>query len=86
MPNWVKQCKEDDKYTKEMIQRRNRERKKYYNKTSYARRGHSSWYEYEDKLVLAHVLTDSELAQLIHRSVQAIQQRRWKLKKARTNE
>lgn len=57
----------------------NRQRQRYYGKTSflYERR---PWDEYEDRMVIEHNLTDSQLSDLLERSVRAIQVRRSRLK------
>lgn len=77
MPNRRKAYVDMEKYRKT----RNAQRKRYYEKTrKYDRR---SWTEAEDILVLRHCMTDTELSNMIKRSVCAIQNRRAKLK-ART--
>lgn len=53
---------------------------RYYRKTQIYT-GRSKWTPEEDKLVLEHSITDTELSNTIHRSVSAIQNRRSKLKK-----
>lgn len=58
---------------------RNKQRKR-----NYSRSAHyfpSEWTNQEDALVLEHSITDRELSELIHHSVQAIQIRRCRLKK-----
>lgn len=53
---------------------------RYYRKTQIYT-GRPKWTPEEDKLVLEHSITDTELSNTIHRSVSAIQNRRSKLKK-----
>ena len=57
---------------------RNAQRKRYYAKT--AKYKGRPWTAEEDKAVLAHNVTDTELSSIIERSVQAIQIRRSFLK------
>ena len=71
-----------DKHFKDhetFIRTRNRERKRYYNKTSgkYPQRKYTAW---EDEMVLHSKLTDTELSKELCRSVQSIQVRRCRLK------
>lgn len=56
------------------------QRKRYYHKSEgiYEKR---PWIKEEEKQVLAHSITDTELSKKIRRSVKAIQVRRSKLKK-----
>lgn len=61
--------------------KRNEWRKRNYNKTTNAINSNKHWSQKEEKLVLMSELTDFELAQIIGRSVQAIQLRRHKLTK-----
>ncbi len=57
----------------------NKQRKRYYKKTQkYKPR---SWTDEENEQVLAHMMTDHELSDLLCRSVEAIQAQRCKLKK-----
>ena len=57
----------------------NAQKKRYYSKTgSY---GPSTWTVEQDKMVLEHLISDTELSKIIHHSVKAIQVRRCKLKK-----
>lgn len=51
----------------------NRQRKRYYNKTSFAKRHKESWGPEEIEAVMRHEVSDNELSQQIGRSVQAIQ-------------
>lgn len=60
---------------------RNKSRKRYFSKTSFAPRGGQVWTSEEQRLVLAHEMTDMELAAKIGRSVGAIQKQRAKLKR-----
>ena len=58
---------------------RNEQRKRYYDKTAgYQPR---KWTAEEEVMVLAHIVTDTELSKRIQRSVRAIQVHRCKLKK-----
>ena len=59
---------------------RKKQRKRYYNKTSYLYEGRR-WTPEEDDMVMAHISSDTVLSERLHRSVQAIQRRRWMLKK-----
>lgn len=52
--------------------------KRYYSKSVC---GRSEWSVEQDKLVIQHDITDTELSKLIHHSVKAIQIRRSRLKK-----
>ena len=76
MPNRKKSYKDMVRFTKT----RNAQRKRYYDKTALYEP--SSWTSEQDKLVLEHSLSDTELSTLIGHSVGAIQVRRCKLKKA----
>lgn len=57
------------------------EHKRYYARTAfkYERR---RWTVDEDKLVLIHRIPDSELSRIIKRSMKSISNRRWRLRKA----
>lgn len=57
----------------------NAQKKRYYNKTKF----HCSnvWTAEQDKMVLEHLITDTELSKIIQHSVKAIQVRRCRLKK-----
>ena len=57
----------------------NAQKKRYYNKTKF----HCSnvWTAEQDKMVLEHLITDTELSKIIQHSVKAIQVRRSRLKK-----
>ena len=55
--------------------------KRYYAKTAFKYKPRE-WTVDEDKLVLMHVIPDSELSPIIKRSMKAISNRRWRLKRA----
>ena len=76
MPKNKMHYKDEEKYKKV----RNAQRKRYYRKTAnkYPIR---PWTAYEDRKVLEHSITDTELSALIERSVATIQTRRCRLKK-----
>lgn len=57
----------------------NAQKKRYYSKTEFY--GPSNWTVEQDKMVLDHLITDTELSKIIHHSVKAIQVRRCRLKK-----
>lgn len=57
----------------------NRQNKRYYGKTAIYKP--KPWSEHDDKLVLAHSITDHALSEKIGHSVKAIQIRRSRLKK-----
>jgi len=76
MPNRKEKYSDMERFSKT----RNAQRKRYYAKTSY-KYPKREWTIEEDKLVLAHIMTDMELSRLIERSVIAIQKRRCILKK-----
>ena len=59
---------------------RNAQRLRYYQKTQLYS-GRRTWTKEEDKAVLEHSITDTELSYAIHRSVQSIHTRRYNLKK-----
>lgn len=73
MPMWYRQQKESGNYDRNVIERRNAERQKYYDKTSYAPNHGNRWSEEEINMVLRHEITDTELSGRIGRSVRAIQ-------------
>lgn len=54
--------------------------KRYYAKTAFKYEPRE-WTVAEDKLVLAHDIPDSELSPIIGRSMRAISNRRWRLKR-----
>lgn len=59
-----------------------RQARRAYNREYYSRTaiyGRRSWSASEDAMVLAHSITDTELSQIIQRSVRAIQVRRTRL-------
>lgn len=75
MPNRKERYVDMKKYRKT----RNAQRKRYYKKTAnYEKR---SWTEEENKRVLDHNISDTELSSEIKRSVQSIQIQRSRLKK-----
>lgn len=76
MPNFGRSYESDPEKFRRM---RNEQRKKNYRKTAIYEP--KNWTIREDEMVLAHDITDFELSKKIHHSVQAIQQRRCKLKK-----
>lgn len=76
MPNAKKYCKDQERFRIS----RNAQRKRYYKKTAIYEP--NPWTEEQDKCVLKHIITDTELSDLIGHSVQAIQLRRLRLKKA----
>lgn len=61
------------------------EHKRYYARTAfkYERR---RWTDDEDKLVLIQRIPDSELSPIIRRSMKSISNRRWRLRKAASND
>ena len=74
MPNRPERYVDKERFRKT----RNAQRKRYYQKTQkYI--GRRLWTPEEDKLVLMHKYSDTELSSKIQRSVSAIQQRRWRL-------
>lgn len=75
MPNRKEKYKDMEKFRKT----RNSQRKGYYDKT--AKYAPSPWTLEQDKKVLEHSITDTELSEIIGHSVKAIQNRRLKLKK-----
>lgn len=75
MPIRKKSYKDMDRFNKT----RNAQRKRYYDKTAIYEP--SRWTSEQDKLVLEHTVSDTELSTLIGHSVRAIQIRRWRLKK-----
>ena len=56
-----------------------KQNQKYYNKTAfkYEKR---TWDTFEDEIILKHELSDTQLSEILHRSVRAIQIRRSRLK------
>ena len=60
---------------------KNRQRKRYYQKTQNAGNSQEIWTKEDEELVLAHSMSDTELSSLIGRSVGAIQKRRHLIKK-----
>lgn len=55
---------------------KNRQRKRYYRKTQNAKNSGRPWTKEEIKIVMEHDMTDTEISNLIGRSVAAIQNRR----------
>lgn len=76
MPNRKKQYRDMEKYIKTC----NSQKKRYYDKTAIYKP--SCWTSKQDELVLKHTFPDSELSAKIGHSVEAIQIRRSRLKKA----
>ena len=75
MPNRKEHYSDMEKFKKT----RNAQRQRYYSKTAIY--GHSQWTYEQDKMVLEHKITDTELSVIIGHSVNAIQKRRCRLKK-----
>lgn len=50
--------------------------RRYYARTTDAKRRYARYTDAEEKLILAHVVSDTELSKIIGRSVRAIQVRR----------
>lgn len=61
--------------------RKHEQHKLYYAKTAFKYESRK-WTVAEDKLVLAHEIPDRELSRKIERSMKAISNRRWRLKRA----
>lgn len=59
-------------------ERRRAEHRRYYAKTAFLYKPRP-WSEMEDRLVLAHVIPDSELSKMVERSMKSISNRRWRL-------
>ena len=59
--------------------------KLYYEKTAYLYPTRL-WSEEEDRQVLAHEVSDRELSKRLHRSMKAISNRRWRLRKENRHE
>ncbi|MBR6505124.1 MAG: hypothetical protein IKT41_05425 [Clostridia bacterium] len=77
MPNRKHRYRDMKKYN----ETRKKQKQRYYAKTAiYEPR---DWIPYEDKLVLEHNMPDSELSSKIERSVAAIQQRRYVLRRCK---
>ena len=75
MPNRKELYSDMEKFKKT----RNAQKQRYYSKTAIY--GHSQWTSKQDKMVLEHKITDTELSVVIGHSVNAIQRRRWSLKR-----
>lgn len=73
MPKFYKQRKEKGEYDRRILEMRNEERRKYYDKTSYAPNHGERWSDDEIKMVLRHEVSDTELSKMLGRSVRAIQ-------------
>lgn len=82
MPSFVKKYKDIDK----LRRTRNKQRKRYYNKTINAKNQWERWTDEHLQMVLEHKLTDTEISKKIGRSVSAIQQIRWVHKRKQNNE
>lgn len=80
MPSWVKRYKNQEKYAEQIRIRKNKDRKKYYQKSALYI-GKNRFTDEECKLILNSDLTDSELSILIEHSVASIQKKRWMLKR-----
>ena len=76
MPNRQHLYKDKDK-----ARATNKAQKLRYRRKTQLYSGKPRWTLKEDKLVLDHTISDTELSFMIHRSVQAIQIRRHRLKK-----
>lgn len=69
-------------YRLEHTEMRNKSRRRYYTKHRHNKtRSGQSWTEEEKIMVLLHAFTDVALSKLLHRTVQAIQLQRYKLRK-----
>lgn len=66
---------------RDRLARRHEQHKRYYAKTAFKYKPRE-WTVVEDKMVLAHAIPDSELSEIIRRSMKAISNRRWRLKRA----
>ena len=73
MPNRRKSYKDKKKYA----ETRYEQNKRYYAKTSTFTR--MPWDSYQDKLVLDHKMTDTEISHITGHSVKAVQMRRHRL-------
>ena len=65
---------------------RNRYKNRYNAKRDYSGGKKNKWSEDEEKIVLAHEMTDTEIAKMLKRSINAIQVRRNLLKKRERKE
>lgn len=61
-----------------------RQHKRYYARSAF-RYEARPWSSEEDELVLAHKVPDSELSANLHRSMKAICNRRWRLRRKKEN-
>lgn len=66
---------------RDRLARRHEQHKRYYAKTAFKYKPRE-WTVVEDKMVIAHAIPDSELSEIIRRSMKAISNRRWRLKRA----
>lgn len=66
--------------TQRQREAKRREHRRYYAQTAFLYHSRP-WTEKEDRLVLAHEIPDRELSAKIHRSMKAISNRRWRLRK-----
>ncbi len=80
MPNRKKAYSDMEKFKRT----RNVQRQRYYSKTAIY--GYNQWTSEQDRMVLEHKITDTELSVIIGHSVNAIQNRRWRLKKQKNKE
>jgi len=78
MPKFIKRLQEKGKNDDYIRNLRNQQRQKYYSKT--AKYEKHDFTPAEDQMILAHEITDPELSEKIHHSVQSIQIRRSRLK------
>ena len=66
---------------RDRLARRHEQHKRYYAKTAFKYKPRE-WTVVEDKRVIAHAIHDSEISEIIRRSMKAISNRRWRLKRA----
>ena len=69
-------------YRKRYPEKRRAEKKRYYDKTANAENGGTRWNEDMIKLIIEHNFTDTELSEILGKSVNAIQKKRWEVKRA----
>lgn len=60
---------------------RNAQKRRYYGRTSNAKNSGNPWTEDEIDLIIAHEKTDTELSNILGRSVRSIQNKRCRIKK-----
>lgn len=65
---------------------RNRQKRRYAQRTGSGQYSPRPWNVKEDEIVLKHAMPDRKIAEFLHRSVQAVQTRRWKLKGSEIDE